>query len=112
MKVLTKRGTKRLRKVYKTSVTVRNAAKVQHIRNKHSLRPLCPTNCRKMCSKMFQEDTRQKIHDEFWSMNKSEQKIFLLHTVTSLNLKRRRPKDESKKKNVFIPVYFKKWKRL
>ncbi|KAE9521295.1 hypothetical protein AGLY_018314 [Aphis glycines] len=93
---MTKRGTKRKRRLFKNSLTKRNAIKLDQLRNKHSLKPPCKTTCMQKCTDKFTESVRKTINQQFWNLSKDERRMFILHSVDIKDVKRRRGNDIKK----------------
>lgn len=96
---LTKRGTKRKRIKHLTSLKERNHIKFQKKIEKHNLKPPC-ISCKKNCITLIPEILRFKINQQFWSLSKAEQRMYVINSVERRDVKRRRGRhvDEIRKK--------------
>jgi len=57
-----------------------NAKKVARVA-KHAVKPGCGPDCKQKCSMNVDDDKRQRINQELWSMSHHEQRCFMLHIV-------------------------------
>lgn len=101
---MTKRGTKRKRRLFKNSLTKRNAIKMDQLRNKHSLKPPCKTTCMQKCTDKFTESLRKTINQQFWNLSKDERRMFILHSVDIKDVKRRRGNDIKKRNLTYVYI--------
>lgn len=101
---LTKRGSKRKRRLFKDSLAKRNDIKMDQQRNKHSLKPPCKTTCKQKCTDKIIERLRKTINQQFWNLSKAERRMFILHSVEIKYVKRRRGEDK-KKETQHIHIY-------
>lgn len=79
----------------------RRTTEEQIIYNKLKHPLLDPCNCKKRCAQRISEDERQRLHDDFWNIDRHSQRIWLSSHVTEETAKR---KCEGSKRN-YTRVY-------
>lgn len=94
-KGFTKKGKVRQRATYDESPASRKMKKVEERIQLHQVKESC--NCVKNCSGRISHERRQCLNDEYWSLTKNEQEIFVSSNIEIGIVKRRRGEDSSKR---------------
>lgn len=87
----TKRGTvrKRKKKSKKESKELSNLKKMRKEQDNHKIQLPCSEVCKRRCRKNISETRRHWINSEFWKLNWSERRMFVLHNTRKMDVKRR-----------------------
>lgn len=86
----TKKGEIRKRKKIKESVKSRKEKKKNETKAKHDVKQGCSINeCKKQCITKINEERRKEINTMYWDLNWSEQKSFVLQSLSRSDIKRR-----------------------
>jgi len=96
---VTKKGTKRKRHRYTTSITERKNIKMQLKRDKHKLQPPCCITCKKNCIQRIPENLRVEINRQYWTLSKKEQELFVVNSIERKCVQSRRGVTLEKKRN-------------
>ncbi|KAK9878759.1 hypothetical protein WA026_023739 [Henosepilachna vigintioctopunctata] len=94
--VLTKRGTKRVRKKISTTQKEKVQNRIKTLKVNHPTRDPCRDKCRYKCSTRFSEEWRNQCKSEFWDNNFTGRRDFIMLCVPKLPVKRRRGESESR----------------
>lgn len=88
---LTKKGNPRKRKAKQTkeSRDIRLRKTVKQNKEKHQLKPPCKDSCKKVCKKKISAVRRETLNKEFWNQDWTARRLFVLHTTTKNDVKRR-----------------------
>lgn len=92
---LTKKGKVRKRATFDESPESRKQKKVQDRIRQHQVTASC--NCAKNCSENISHERRQAINNEYWTLDKKEQEIFVSCNMQIGIVRRRRGQDDNKR---------------
>lgn len=101
---LQKKGEIRKRKKFKYTRSQRQEKQLLKIKRNHTVREPCNNSCKKKCTAKISQDMRIKINSQFWSMNKHDQRSFIIGMVQKVGVKRKTVGSDSKRK--FTNNYF------
>lgn len=85
----TKKGLVRKRKKYNSSVEERKKAKVDKIKQEHAVISGCNSTCKKNCTKKISAERRKDINKQFWNMDNTPRKNFMLSSALKGGIKRK-----------------------
>ncbi|XP_046688868.1 uncharacterized protein LOC124374757, partial [Homalodisca vitripennis] len=87
-KGFTKKGQPRKRSAPKEKET--RSSKQLRLKEKHGIKPACDVNrCKMKCIQKITEERRKSIYEQFWSLDDSDRKMFILSCVTRKKVARR-----------------------
>ncbi|KAF0690079.1 Uncharacterized protein FWK35_00037667, partial [Aphis craccivora] len=96
----TKRGQIRKRKKYNTSPKTRKEKKIELMKYKHTILPGCEHDkCRNKCTQKITENRRIEINKQYWEMNWSERKSYILNTCERFDVKSHKNNENCKRLN-------------
>lgn len=98
---LTKKGTKRKRRRYKSSLGTRKNRKIEKQKSVHKVFQPCGENCRKKCRQSFTEEERFAINESFWNLNYIARRVFIMNSTVTKPIQRRRGSEDSTRQNTF-----------
>lgn len=102
-KNFTKKGELRKRKKYDLSPTQRKLIKLDASKAKHNVKSSCnKAKCKRKCSQKIDKDRQTEINEEFWKLNRNEQKNFILSSASREGVKRKTTGNSSRRSNSFI----------
>jgi len=98
----TKRGQIRKRKKYNTSPKTRKEKKIELMKYKHTILPGYEHDkCRNKCTQKITENRRIEINKQYWEMNWSERKSYILNTCERFDVKSQKNNENCKRLNSF-----------
>jgi len=96
----TKCGQIRKRKKYNTSPKTRKEKKIELMKYIHTILPGCEHDkCRNKCTQKITENRRIEINKQYWEMNWSERKSYILNTCERFDVKSHKNNENCKRLN-------------
>nr|CAH7716674.1 unnamed protein product [Callosobruchus chinensis] len=93
----TKKGTLRMRKKYKYSVSERREKHLEKVKRQHNVLEGCGETCRKKCGQNITNGRRIDINKQFWNMSRHDQKSFVMGCIVSSGIKRKTAGESSRR---------------
>ncbi len=88
----TKKGEVRKRRKFDTSLLERKSMKLKCRREAHKVKVLC--NCKWKCGEKINENRRNAINEQFWSLSDENQRNFLMTSTVTCEVQRRTTKNK------------------